>query len=49
LYIPTRAFGEKPAVSPEEMEKAYDIIQNNTPRIDRTSLLEHEHQHIVDE
>jgi hypothetical protein len=49
LYIPTRAFGEKRAVSPEEMEKAYDIIQNNTPRIDRSSLLEHEHQHIIDE
>jgi DNA-binding Lrp family transcriptional regulator len=49
LYIPTRAFGEKRAVSPEEIEKAYDIIQNNTPRIERSSLLEREHQHIVDE
>lgn len=49
LYVPTRAFGEKRAVSPEDIEKAYDKIQNNTPRIERSSLLEREHQHIIDE
>jgi hypothetical protein len=49
LYVPTRAFGEKRAVSPEDIEKAYDKIQNNTPRIEGSSLLEREHQHIVDE
>jgi hypothetical protein len=49
LYVPSMAFGKKHPVSPEQIEKVYDKIQHKTPKIDRSKLVEHEHQRIIDE
>jgi hypothetical protein len=49
LYVPTRAFSEKHRISPEDIEKDYDIIQTRTPRIQKATLIEDEQQKIVDD
>jgi hypothetical protein len=49
LYVPTRAFGEKHRISPEDIEKDYDIIQTRTPRIQKSTLVEDKQQKIVDD
>lgn len=48
LYVPTRAFGEKPRITPEQIEKHYETIQTKTPRIEKSTLVEDEYQKIND-
>lgn len=49
LYVPTRAFSEKPRITPEEIEKHYDIIQTKTPRIEKSAVVEHEYQKYIED
>jgi hypothetical protein len=49
LYAPTRAFGEKLRISPEQIEKHYETIQTKTPRVEKLTLVEDEYQKIVDD
>src|SRR5215204_7821209 len=39
LYAPTRAFGEKLRISPEQIEKHYETIQTKTPRVEKSTLV----------
>jgi hypothetical protein len=49
LYVPTRAFSEKPRITPEEIEKHYEIIQTKIPRIEKSAVVEHEYQKYVND
>jgi hypothetical protein len=49
LYVPTRAFSERVRITPEQIEEHYNIIQTKTPRVEKSALVEHEYQKIVDD
>jgi hypothetical protein len=49
IYVPTRALGDKNRISPEQIEKSCDIIQNRGPKTERSKLVETKSQKIIDE